>query len=141
LNRRRSISAKQSEMNYELKHFDKLSIAGKREAFKDIFLDYYELNEERKNSDTKLYNSKRKRHISNNHVAHKKKLSPALRTKAHSAMAAGIISVIGSVPWDIILGGRTLAILRPIFLNEVTISWGNTILTWVLSELDHRKRK
>jgi len=140
LNRRKTESQSQRELNTELGYFDKLSVAGKREAFKDLYLDYTEANAQRIQSDTKAYKA-RKRHISNKHKKDKKRLSPAFRTKGHSASAAGIITMIGQFPLGEFIGGRSYMAIKAIISHEIFITWMTTLTTWCIGEWDHRKRK
>ena len=131
------------ELQRDLKIFDTLTIAGRREAYKDLFLDYQEINQRLIKTDTKLYNknNKRKRDISFNHVDQKNKLSPAIRSKLHSTIAATTIVLLGNVPWYLYMSSRTLGAWTPFFASVEFIGVMTTVLTWIISEIDHHKRK
>jgi len=132
------------ELKKELKTYDILTVMGKRDAYIDLYMDYQDVNNKIIHMDTKEFNSTpkpRKRDISLNHVNQKNKVSPAIRSKIHSSLAATMVVLIGNVPWYLYMSNKSLDAWSPFFGSVELIGFTTTLLTWCIAEFDHMKRK
>jgi len=139
--RQHILTRKDKELKNELNIFDKLNNEGKEEAFKNLFLDYYECNETRKKTESHEFKEKNNNRKSKSQIKSNSKNKTAVKTKLHSAIAAGTIVLMGQIPWYLYFDYKDINAWAPFFGHEIFISGCTVMLTWAIAEVDFARRK